>query len=127
MHYSLIAMVVVLSLMTMAKAQAPAPGQRLTNSDLQGMLGSKWKGSDGQQQTWTEVVTQADGSAKIRMYRDGVTTEDKGKYTIRDNQLCATFEKVRSGRERCFAIYLYQGRHIWTSDGAIIFTSELVR
>lgn len=110
----------------LAYGQAAIPGQRLKEPELKALMGSKWKGGDGEGIAFTEVTTQSDGSAKLINYRDGATTEDAGQYTIRNDELCARWNKIRGGREQCFVLYLHQGRHIWVRDGAIIFTSRIV-
>jgi hypothetical protein len=82
----------------------PLAAQTLTGSDLKAALSGKsgtWRTKDGKFSGTTTYNT--DGTAQTTG-NFGAFTEDTGVWSIRGDKLCATWKKVRGGKEACFAV-----------------------
>ena len=129
MHLSRIACVVILCLgaYQIAAAQQTGPGRQLTGAELQSMLGKKWKAKPADGDSHLEITTRSSGAAEYVLWHpNGTRSTDFGVYRVKGDEICATWEKIRGGKELCFKVYEFQGRHIWTADGAIIATTTFV-
>ena len=83
---------------------APLAAQTLTGSDLKAAVSGKsgtWQSKDGK--VSGTVSYAANGTARTTG-NFGAFTEDAGVWSIRGDKLCATWKKVRGGKEACFSV-----------------------
>jgi hypothetical protein len=83
---------------------APLSAQTLKASELSAAISGKsgtWQTKNGQRSG--TITYNANGTARTTG-NFGAFTEDTGVWSVRGDKLCATWKKVRAGKEACFAV-----------------------
>ncbi|WP_293864574.1 hypothetical protein [uncultured Alsobacter sp.] len=80
-----------------------------------------WRSEDGSQTGTTVFYT--DNTAALMNSNIANTPDDKGKWTMRNNWLCITWDKINPGTESC-STWTRTGPKTYRDSGGITFTAS---
>lgn len=111
----------LLAIVVAAAAATGTAASELSGSELKATLVGKnlqWRTSDGK--LYGKTVYSPNGKAALSGSNVPTGASDEGTWRITGNKLCATWRKLRQGKESCFTATKRKDGAVLLSNGVVV-------